>query len=108
MNNTQIMDNNENVTNFNILPDKISTPLLNSKNSRPNTSQKQSQRYCIDIDVNEQLSRDTYGSNVFLDGDSTIFGDERITPAKLKKLLQMRPDITKLLSDCIIENGIEK
>lgn len=106
MNTLQINDNNENE-----LENKSIIPILNNKSSRPTTSQKlkSTQRYCIDIDVNEQLSRDTYGSNVSLNYmDNSIFGDERITPAKLKKLLQMRPDITKLLSDCIIENGIEK
>lgn len=65
------------------------------------------QQYCIDIDVEQQISRDAHGSNTPLHDTESGFGDDRITAVKLKRLLQARPDITKLLSDCIIENEIE-
>jgi len=64
------------------------------------------QQYCIDIDVDNQIARDAHGSHTPLVGAGEGFGDDRITASKLKRLLQARPDITKLLSDCIIEHEI--
>jgi hypothetical protein len=61
------------------------------------------QRYLIDIDVGNQFQRDSSKSQ----GNGESLGDDRISPAQLKRLLQLRPDITKLLSDCIIENNIK-
>jgi hypothetical protein len=84
------------------------TPLPPSRAGRPVLAPPTpQQQYCIDIDVDQQVSRDAHGSHTPLHDAGDGFGDDRITAAKLKRLLQMRPDITKLLSDCIIESEIE-
>ena len=58
------------------------------------------QQYIIDIDTD--IDQRT-ASNRSADH---VYNDKRITAAKLKQLLQQRPDITKLLGECIVEGGL--
>lgn len=81
------------------------TPLVHAGSGESKRRPKQQYLVDIDVDVEHQVSRDAHGSHTYMEG--SVFGDERITATKLKRLLQMRPDITKLLSDCIIEDEIE-
>ena len=54
------------------------------------------------VDVTAQQIHDDHAHNA----NTHTLADDRISVGKLKRLLQIRPDITKLLSDCMIENNI--
>lgn len=88
--------------NESVLP---ATPLVSSCHGAANSSRMDmsvlgSKSVVIDLmDVQaQQLRDDSARANVLV--------DDRISVSKLKRLLQVRPDITKLLSDCMIENNI--
>ena len=72
----------------------------NGGNSNNNAPPQQQQQYIIDIDtdVDQHASSNS--------GTEHIYNDKRITATKLKQLLLQRPDITKLLGECLIDCGL--
>ena len=79
---------------------KLSSNDGSINNNAPPQQQQQQQQYIIDIDtdVDQHASSNS--------GTEHIYNDKRITATKLKQLLLQRPDITKLLGECLIDCGL--
>jgi hypothetical protein len=56
--------------------------------------------------VNSQRSQSGLNVSVFIN-DTDDLNDERIKPHQLRKLLQSRPDLSALLYECVVEEGLD-